>query len=212
MLRTNQLFKASSLSLAAIIALTVGACSPDEAVGPRSAMELEGPAYDRPAPQPAAARYEVYYMQFSIDHHLAGIAKAELCLDRAINPELIAMCEESIASQQMQIDLYRTWLSVWYGIQYAGEIPQSSIPDIRELSELSGEAFEDEFLTEMSKHHLRIIKESEKAVRMVFHGELREQARLTITKQSQGVRMMQEWDCAWYDDCRLGLVNQLPTS
>lgn len=147
-------------------------------------------------------------MELTIDHHLAGIAETRLCVQGAINQELRQLCQQSIVSQQRQITLYRTWLREWYGIEYTGEIPQSSAQDIRRLSELAGAAFEDEFLTEFSKHHLRIIKESEKAMRTVYHDELRREAQMTITMQTEGVIEMQTWDCQWYGDCRQGLEKQ----
>ena len=151
-------------------------------------------------------------MELAIDHHLAGIVMAQVCIDRAIHEELRDMCRESIASQQRQITLYRTWLRDWYGLDYTGAIDQSAEQDIRRVSQLFGAAFEDEFLTDFSKHHLRIVKESEKAVRTVYHEELRREAQMTITMQSQSVVEMQRWHCQWYGDCRPGLVNQLPTA
>ena len=196
--------------LAGALAIGLAACAdtPTAPAPATSSMAPGQPSYDRAAPQPSVAKYEVYYMELTIDHHLAGIVEAQLCVERAIHAELQAMCEESIASQQRQIELFRTWLRDWYGIEYTGEIPESAEQDIRRLSELYGAEFENEFLTEFSKHHLRIIKESEKAVRTVYHEELRREAQMTITKQSQGVVMMQTWDCQWYGDCRQGLANQ----
>jgi uncharacterized protein (DUF305 family) len=203
-------YKLRSPLLAGALAIGLAACAdtPTTPTSSTPSMAPSQPSFDRPAPQPSVARYEIYYMEFTIDHHLAGIVEAQLCVERAIHEELRAMCEESIASQQRQIELFRTWLREWYGIEYAGEIPESAEQDIRRLSELYGAEFEDEFLTEFSKHHLRIIKESEKAVRTVYHEELRREAQMTITKQSQGVVMMQTWDCQWYGDCRQGLANQ----
>ena len=196
--------------LAGALAIGLAACAdtPTAPAPATSSMAPGQPSYDRAAPQPSVAKYEVYYMELTIDHHLAGIVEAQLCVERAIHAELQAMCEESIASQQRQIELFRTWLRDWYGIEYTGEIPESAEQDIRRLSELYGAEFENEFLTEFSKHHLRIIKESEKAVRTVYHEDLRREAQMTITKQSQGVVMMQTWDCQWYGDCRQGLANQ----
>ena len=196
--------------LVGALAIALAACA-DTLTAPTPATASMAPgqaSFDRPAPKPSVAKYEVYYMELTIDHHLAGIEIDQLCIDRAVHEELRAMCEESMASQEQQIELYRTWLRDWYGIEYTGEIPESAEQDIRRLAELDGAAFENEFLTDISKHHLRIIKESEKAVRTVYHEELRREAQMTITEQSEGVVMMQTWDCQWYGDCRQGLTNQ----
>ena len=193
--------------LAFVAALAIGACS-DAPVAP--SLASSGPALSMAAPHPSVAKFEVDYMTFTIDHHLGGVVMAQLCIERAVHEELRALCEESLASQSQQIEMLRAWLAEWYGIEYTGEIPTSAEQDIRRLAELSGEEFEDEFLTEFSKHHLGIIKESEKAVRRVYHDELRTMiAQPIITNQSRGVVRMQTWDCEWYDDCRQGLINQV---
>lgn len=195
-------------------AIGLAACA-DSPAGPSSSLAPgEAPSLSAAAPQPSVARLEIDYMQETIDHHLAGIRMATLCVERVPNPllhedaQLVQMCRESIASQQRQIELYRTWLREWYGINYTGEIPQSAEQDIERLSELYGEAFEDEFLEEFSKHHLTIIKQSEHVVRRAYHEPLRAEARMTIVNQSRQVVMMQTWDCAWFGDCRQGLKQQ----
>ena len=195
------------------MAFAVGACS-DGATAPTAPVAVDGPSLSQAAPQPSIAKLEIDYMKETIDHHLAGIVMAGLCVERVPNPllhedaALVALCEESIASQQRQIVLYRQWLLDWYGIEYEGEITQSAEQDIERLSELFGEEFENEFLTEFSKHHLGIIKASEKVVRRAFHEPLREEALMTIVMQSQGVIRMQNWDCEWFGDCRQGLKQQ----
>lgn len=199
-----------SLVALAATAFTVGACA-DAATAPAA---IDGPSLSQAAPQPSVAKLEIDYMMETIDHHLAGIEMAELCLERVPEPmlhedaALLELCRRSIASQQHQIELYRTWLREWYGIEYEGEIPQSAEQDIERLSELYGEEFENEFLTEFSKHHLRIIKASEQVVRRAFHEPLRAEALETIVMQSQGVIRMQTWDCEWFGDCRQGLKEQ----
>ncbi|GLC28153.1 DUF305 domain-containing protein [Roseisolibacter agri] len=197
--------------VATLAAAVIGAAACADAPSAPSASLAPGdaPSLSAAAPQPSVAKFEVDYMMMTIDHHLAGIVMAQMCIEKAVHEELRALCRESLASQQRQIALYRSWLQQWYGISYAGEIPQSAAQDIRRLSELSGAAFEDEFLTEFSKHHLRIIKESEKAVERVYHEELRREAQMTVTNQSRQVVQMQTWDCQWYDDCRQGLIEQV---
>ena len=202
----------SPFILAHLTAAGLAACSSDAPTAPRSAQTASAPSASKAAPQPSVAKYEVYYMELTIDHHLAGIVEAQLCVERAIHPALRAMCQQSITSQQQQIAQLRTWLREWYGIDYAGEIEQSALHDVRCLSALTGAAFEDEFLTDFSKHHVRIIKESEKAVRTVYHEPLRALAQTIITAQSQQVVTMQTWDCQWYGDCRQGLINQVEQS
>lgn len=188
-------------------ALALGACA-DGTTPPAAPDTSVAPSLNRAAPQRSVARFEVDYMKSTIDHHTAGVVMAQLCIDRAVHAELRQLCEQSLASQRMQIEMLQDWLQDWYGITYEGTIPPSAAQDIRRLSQLSGAEFEDEFLTEFSKHHLGIIKESDKAVERVYHPELRELARSIVIAQSRGVIMMQTWDCEWYDDCRQGFKQQ----
>ena len=202
-----------SLVALTAVAFVVGACT-DDATAPTAPDVIGRPSLSQAAPQPSVAKLEIDYMKETINHHLAGIVMAGMCIERAPDPllhedaALVAMCEESIASQQRQIELYREWLRDWYGISYTGEITQSAEQDIERLSELYGEDFENEFLTEFSKHHLGIIKASEKVVRRAFHEPLRGEALMTIVNQSRGVIQMQTWDCEWFGDCRQGLKKQ----
>ena len=194
--------------LTPLVALGLAACSEVPTSPSAGTLELGAPAANRAASQPSVAKLEVDYMEETINHHLAGIVMAQMCIEKTIHEELRQLCRESLASQQRQIELYRRWLRAWYGISYTGEIPQSAAQDIRRLAALSGAAFEDEFLEEFSKHHLQIIKQSEHVVRRASHDELRAEARMTVVNQSRQVIRMQTWDCAWYGDCRTGLTQQ----
>ena len=200
-------YRLRSVVLTSAVALGLAACA-DAPTTPSSALEPGAPSLDRAAPQPSVAKLEIDYMQETIDHHLAGVVEATMCMQKAVHEELRQLCEQSLASQQRQIALYRTWLQQWYGVSYTGEITQSARRDIERLAALSGAEFEDEFLEEFSKHHLQIIKQSEHVVRRAYHDELRREARMTIVSQSRQVIMMQTWDCAWYGDCREGLKQQ----
>ena len=53
-----------------------------------------------PAPDPAAANYEVRFMTKMIDHHAMAVMMAEMCVERAIHPDLTSMCTGIIANQQ----------------------------------------------------------------------------------------------------------------
>ena len=209
MLCSTRTITPSFSALLAAAVLTASACSDAPTGVLTQSAVADAPRTSQAAPQPSVARYEVYYMELTIDHHLAGLVEAQMCIEKAVHEELRALCRMSLMNQQRQIALYRQWLQEWYGITYTGEITQSAQQDIRRLSALSGAEFEDAFLTEFSKHHLRIIKESEKGVERVYHDELRQEAMMTVTGQSRQVVQMQTWDCQWYDDCRRGLINQV---
>lgn len=92
------------------------------------------------------------------------------------------------------------WLPAWSEITYPGAINQSVQQDICPLSALSGAVFEDAFLTEFNKYHLRIVEESEKGVEHVYHDERCQEAMSTVTGQRRPVAHMQTWNCQWYGE------------
>lgn len=73
---------------------------------------------DAPAPDKQTAKYELKFMENMIDHHAMAIMMAEMCLMKAIHPELIATCQNIIATQSAEIEMMQTWLQDWYGISY----------------------------------------------------------------------------------------------
>ncbi|MBY0491573.1 MAG: DUF305 domain-containing protein [Gemmatimonadaceae bacterium] len=63
-----------------------------------------------------AAEFEVEFMQMMIKHHSKAVKEGEDCLDRAYHAELIALCENIIATQSRERAQMQQWLCAWYGI------------------------------------------------------------------------------------------------
>lgn len=49
---------------------------------------------------------------------MGGVALASLCLERATNPDLPALCAETRTTQLREVAVLRGWLRDWYGISY----------------------------------------------------------------------------------------------
>ena len=77
-------------------------------------------------------------MQFTINHHMGGVALASVCVKRATNPELLARCAEARATQLREIEVLRGWLRDWYGINYGGIVLPEAVASVQRLSALSG--------------------------------------------------------------------------
>ena len=52
-----------------------------------------------PAPDPATAHYEVRFMTGMIDHHMMAVMMGGMCIERAVHPELVTMCQDIVANQ-----------------------------------------------------------------------------------------------------------------
>ncbi|WP_272028117.1 DUF305 domain-containing protein, partial [Kocuria rosea] len=68
-----------------------------------------------PAGNEQSADFEVKFLKSMIDHHYMAVVMAQECVDKAVHPELAAMCEDIITVQNQEIEQMQTWLQEWYG-------------------------------------------------------------------------------------------------
>ena len=116
------------ISLVALATLWSVACS-DRLSTPGSSTSLStlsadaGGARTRsaPAPEQAAQNFEVKFLAGMIDHHTMAVAMAEICLQRAVTPELRNLCQRVITAQTQETETMQSWLDRWYGL--TAELP-----------------------------------------------------------------------------------------
>lgn len=178
------------------ISFALMACGPDEPVGPRQADDL---AVSSPAPR--ATGLETNYMKFTIDHHAMGIMMAEMCVDEAVHEELRDLCAKNMEQQSNELALLQGWLQEWYGITYEPRITDGHHRMMEHMAELSGAAFEIEFMETFSRHHHQIIQRSQPVVQQAEHEPLRGLAADIIAAQSADIQAMLTWLCEWYGIC-----------
>jgi uncharacterized protein (DUF305 family) len=129
-----------------------------------------------------------------IDHHAIAVMMAEMCTMHAIHPELIAMCENILATQSAEIETMQTW----YGITYE---PQMHMGEMEGHMKMDPAQFEEWFMKRMISHHVTAIKEAEDCVEEAYHSELINLYQNIIVTQTQEIQMMQAWLCEWYGVC-----------
>lgn len=156
---------------------------------------------DEPAPRQNQVRFEVKFMENMIDHHSMAVMMAALCEDRAITPELLALCDQIMATQSAEIAEMQAWLLDWYGIEYEPEMTRKMERQMDALAELDGEEFEIAFMEVMIQHHAKAIKEGRQCVRKAYHEELIELCENIIAAQQEEIALMESWLCDWYGLC-----------
>lgn len=184
-------------------AVATAACS-DRLAGPSTDDEFEirpGVSSDRNG-RPAAAQFEVPYMRFTIDHHAMGIMMASLCTEKAVHEQLRNLCERNARAQTRELAQLQSWLQEWYGITYEPRLTPADMRMHEKLAQLGPRAFEIEFMSMFSRHHLQIIRRSVPIAREAKHEPLERMAEQIIAAQSQDVRDMHSWLCSWYAICR----------
>jgi hypothetical protein len=102
-----------------------------------------------------------------------AIHMAEMCLAKAVHPELQTLCQQIITAQQSEIDTLQGWLRDWYDVRYE-PAPMSPADQnmMDRLATLNGAEFEIGFLTQMIKHHRRAIVESSVCLKRAYHDDL----------------------------------------
>jgi uncharacterized protein (DUF305 family) len=139
-------------------------------------------------------------MEQMIDHHSMAVMMAQMCVSKAVHPELRAMCQNIITSQSQEIQMMQAWLQQWYGISYA---PKMNHARMNKLMRLEGAEFEIEFMEEMIRHHEAAIRESTDCLVRAFHEELRNLCQRIIQAQSAEINQMRTWLCQWYGECEM---------
>jgi uncharacterized protein (DUF305 family) len=157
------------------------------------------PAFaDATAPDKQTAKYEVKFMVNMIDHHAMAVMMAEMCTLKAVHPELIAMCENIIATQSAEIEMMQMWLQDWYGIAYE---PDMHMGEMEGHMKMDPAQFEEWFMKRMISHHATVIKEAEDCLEEACHPELLRMCQNIIVTQTEEINTMQAWLCEWYGVC-----------
>lgn len=127
---------------------------------------------EEPAPDRSTARFEVDFLTNMIDHHAMAVQMADMCVDKAVRPELEGMCESIKTSQSQQIEMMQGWLQDWYGVTHEPEMTRGDMRQMEKLASLDGAEFEIEFMESMIGHHRKAIREGEQCLRRADHPEL----------------------------------------
>jgi uncharacterized protein (DUF305 family) len=155
-----------------------------------------------PTPKKATAKFEVDFMTGMIDHHAMALEMGELCLDKAIHPELRAMCQNVVAVQGAEIETLQSWLADWYGVSHEPEMKPGEMRQMEKLAALSGAEFEVRFMESLIRHHRKAIVSAEGCVDRAYHADLRQLCQGIIETQSAEIAQLESWLCQWYGRCR----------
>lgn len=63
----------------------------------------------------SGAEFEIEFMEMMTKHHRKAVREGERCVREAFHPELVALCEDIIATQSAEIAMMEQWLCEWYG-------------------------------------------------------------------------------------------------
>jgi len=140
-----------------------------------------------PAPERPTQRFEINFMEGTIEHHLLGVAMAELCVQKTTEPPpegdttLRELCASIAQNQAAEAAQLQSWLRDWYGIEFEPDIKPGPL---KQLERAEGEQFDIKVSDMFIEHHLVQLKNSTKCLLKAFHPELLALCQQTIVAQS----------------------------
>jgi uncharacterized protein (DUF305 family) len=154
-----------------------------------------------PAPTEEQRQFEIRFLTEMIDHHAMAVMTSELCMERAVHPQLIQLCSQIREMQLEEIATMQTWLEDWYGIEHEPEMTPGMRKQMEKLAALSGAEFEIEFMKMMIRHHWTAVVRAEECQETAYHAELVQLCENIETAQLAEIHLMGSWLCDWYDLC-----------
>lgn len=139
------------------------------------------------------------FLKSMIDHHYMAVVMAQECVDKAVHPELAAMCEDIITVQNQEIEQMQTWLQEWYGITYEPQLSTGDMASMQWLDQFTGAEYEIRFMQSMIRHHWAAVREAETCLDRAEHQDLLQLCQNIKTVQLSEIAQMQTWLEEWYD-------------
>lgn len=142
----------STLTLAAIVAFSLSACTINITVPPSFGPQMMG------GMNSSNTAVEMF-AEGMIPHHQQAIDMSNLALTHSTSPEILDLARRIIAGQTPEIELMQGWLddndsdSMMGMMGETGMGGMASDAEMAELGSLSGSDFDRQFLTLMITHH-----------------------------------------------------------
>ena len=147
---------------------------------------------------PASRQFEIRFLEGMIDHHAMAVHMSEILHTQAVHLELRMLGDSIAVAQRAEIIQMQGWLEKWYGRKHE---PSMRMPGMQRMEKLKAQAFEQEYLTMMIRHHAMAVKQAKECERLAKHSELHELCHNIDRSQQREIKVMKDWLCRWYRKC-----------
>lgn len=173
-------------------------------------------AQQQPAESPIAKMYasisgdefDKAYLSDMIAHHQGALNMASLARSESTKSEIRKLSETILATQTKEVQKMMDWQQQWGYIDgtdpHAGHVMEGGAgmgADMAameaKLYDLTGKAYDKEFLTQMILHHQQAVDMSKYAATNAKHQELKDLAATIITTQQKEIDDMKRWQIYW---------------
>ncbi len=201
--------RSATLRSAAFTAVALAATSLLVACGTDRPGTGTAGAEDSPAAVTTAADAgDVAFAQMMIPHHQQAVEMADLALDEAESPDVVALAEQIQGAQQPEIDQMTVWLQAWgapvpspdaavdhSGHDMAGMSGGTGMMTEQQMDDLaaaSGVDFDQMWLGMMIAHHEGAIVMSRQVLETTSDPQVEQMAEAIIDGQSAEIVTMQQ--------------------
>jgi len=126
-----------------------------------------------------------------IPHHQEAVDTANEVLARGgSTAEILTLATEIITAQETEIAMLKEWHLAWYGEAYVKN--DSYQPMMRDLSQLSRAALDQQFLEDMIPHHMGAIMMAQSVRPHIEHQEVTDMADAIMQTQTAEIQLMQK--------------------
>lgn len=211
------------------LTLLLSACADPSA---ESSAERSMPAFQEAAVSAIAEvatvspSFDQLFIDMMVPHHQGGVEMARIASARTERPQIKALAEAIIRSQEAEIREMKSWRKTWFGSEVTPAMgtpmsyvvaSHSEMPDMDKMHDISGmmgmpeaiEAlrtatpFDLAFLDAMIPHHQGAVIMAQSAAEKSAHEEVKALAVVILREQIKEIEEMQMWRNAWYPDAPL---------
>jgi uncharacterized protein (DUF305 family) len=209
-MKTNRIKRtlANMLAVTALIALSVITAVAQDHTGHTGQQQAGHTGHGQMAGMP----YDLHYIDMTIMHHEQGVEMSRLAQQKGTDARVKAFAKKTGDDQQRDMMVLRGHRQHWYANSPQMDHAQmmthmQSMPghqnmkmdteaDFRKLQAAEGRAFDRLFLDTMTHHHKMAVDMSKEAATKAEHKEIKDFARMTVTKQQGEIAEMNRINAA----------------
>ena len=152
------------------------------------------------APNAAAQAYDLQFLDTMIAHHEGAVEMGKAAEMKTQNPELKRFAAQIVTDQTREIAQMKRWREQWFAgkpsalnMEMTGMADSMKGMDMTKMNTASGKAFDDEFVNQMTPHHMGAIVMAREALTKAEHAEIKALANQIIQAQEAEMRQMAKW-------------------
>lgn len=156
------------------------------------------------SPNAVSAAYDLQFLDTMSHHHQAAVDMAKPAVTKASHAELQTLAKSIISDQEKETGQMKQWRDQWFpGAAPAVNMEMSGMQnsmkgmDMSKLDSLTGNAFDIEFIKQMTPHHEGAVAMAKEALQKSTKPEIKTLAESIIKSQDAEIKQMGGWQNAW---------------